>query len=159
VCIGTEPLEPLAHRAAECDNSFDRIDTERLKEVRVFTHEIAANWKIVLENFSECDHCIGAYPELSQVIQPMGQIRRPDAGTDVDWQFGSFEYSEVSQSLRPGFQSLTADGSYACNGSSGNPGASRRRPSARGCSSAFSESAPVLRRQRQRLGDTSGLDR
>jgi Rieske 2Fe-2S family protein len=42
-------------------------DLSAMKLAARKTHEIAANWKIVVENNSECYHCVVIHPELSAV--------------------------------------------------------------------------------------------
>jgi len=39
-----------------------------MRMLRRDVYEIAANWKIVVENFSECYHCPIAHPKFSEVI-------------------------------------------------------------------------------------------
>jgi choline monooxygenase len=56
--IGTLP--PLFDRAG--------VDLARLKMVRRDVYNIAANWKIIIENFNECYHCPVAHPKFSEMI-------------------------------------------------------------------------------------------
>ena len=44
------------------------IDLARLRMMRRDLYEIAANWKIVVENFNECYHCPIAHPKFSEFI-------------------------------------------------------------------------------------------
>jgi glycine betaine catabolism A len=44
--------------------------TERLAVAGRHTYEIAANWKVVAENYHECYHCPLIHPELCQVSPP-----------------------------------------------------------------------------------------
>ncbi|HEX3801542.1 MAG TPA: aromatic ring-hydroxylating dioxygenase subunit alpha [Solirubrobacteraceae bacterium] len=49
----------------------DRIDAwelDRLRTGRSIVYEIAANWKLIVENFMECYHCTTIHPELVAVI-------------------------------------------------------------------------------------------
>ena len=48
-----------------------------LKVVATHEYEIAANWKIVVENYQECYHCSMIHPELCQVSPP-------DSGANLD---------------------------------------------------------------------------
>jgi phenylpropionate dioxygenase-like ring-hydroxylating dioxygenase large terminal subunit len=41
-------------------------------------YDVAANWKLIYENFQECYHCAHIHPELVQAIP---QFRSPDIGT------------------------------------------------------------------------------
>jgi phenylpropionate dioxygenase-like ring-hydroxylating dioxygenase large terminal subunit len=49
---------------------FERvgIDFAQMRMLRRDVYEIAANWKIVVENFNECYHCPIAHPKFSEVI-------------------------------------------------------------------------------------------
>lgn len=46
---------------------FAQRDTSALKSVRTLSYEIAANWKLVFHNFSECYHCPTVHPLLNQL--------------------------------------------------------------------------------------------
>jgi Rieske 2Fe-2S family protein len=67
------------------------------------TYEVAANWKVIAENYHECYHCPLIHPELCQVTPP-------DSGHNYDlpgaWVGGSME-------LRDGMASMSLDGSLA----------------------------------------------
>jgi phenylpropionate dioxygenase-like ring-hydroxylating dioxygenase large terminal subunit len=58
-----EALGPLPRFVAESGLELDRLRFRRRSE-----WEIAANWKIVLENYLECYHCPVAHPGFSKVI-------------------------------------------------------------------------------------------
>jgi Rieske 2Fe-2S family protein len=47
-------------------------------------YAIAANWKVILENYNECYHCAGVHPELCQVVPAF----RIGGGKDLDWEHG-----------------------------------------------------------------------
>ncbi len=51
-------------------------EPERLQMVTRHSYEIAANWKLVVENYHECYHCTSIHPELCQVTPP-------DSGEDI----------------------------------------------------------------------------
>ena len=42
---------------------------------------VAANWKLVAENYNECYHCAGVHPELCRVVPA---FKRGGAGPDWD---------------------------------------------------------------------------
>ena len=58
-----EALGPLPGLVAESGVELDRLRFRQRSE-----WEIAANWKIVLENYLECYHCPVAHPGFSKVI-------------------------------------------------------------------------------------------
>ncbi|MFC5175461.1 aromatic ring-hydroxylating oxygenase subunit alpha [Nocardioides taihuensis] len=67
------------------------------------TYEIAANWKVVAENYHECYHCPMIHPELCQVTPP-------DSGDNYDlpgaWIGGSMD-------LRDGMATMSLTGELA----------------------------------------------
>jgi Rieske 2Fe-2S family protein len=64
------------------------------------TYTVAANWKVVVENYHECYHCPQIHPELCRVTPPASGENwdRPGA-----WIGGSME-------LRPGAETMSFDG-------------------------------------------------
>ena len=61
---------PLREVIGELPQIFERvgIDFAQMRMLRRDVYEIAANWKIVVENFNECYHCPIAHPKFSEVI-------------------------------------------------------------------------------------------
>jgi glycine betaine catabolism A len=56
---------------------------ERLVEAARHEYEIAANWKIVIENYLECYHCSSIHPELCKVTPPEAWIQYPEESSGV----------------------------------------------------------------------------
>jgi Rieske 2Fe-2S family protein len=46
-------------------------------------YEVAANWKVILENYNECYHCGPVHPELCDLVPAFR-----DGGGDLDWDAG-----------------------------------------------------------------------
>jgi Rieske 2Fe-2S family protein len=40
-------------------------------------YEVAANWKLICENYSECYHCPGAHPQLARISDLIARSSRP----------------------------------------------------------------------------------
>jgi Rieske 2Fe-2S family protein len=63
-------------------------------------YDVAANWKVVIENYQECYHCSNIHPELCQVSPP-------DSGENIeragDWVGGWMD-------LRTGVETMSLDG-------------------------------------------------
>ena len=55
-----------------------------LRRARRITYDVAANWKVMLENYNECYHCAGVHPELCKVV-PSFKVR---GGSELDWERG-----------------------------------------------------------------------
>ncbi len=66
----------------------------------VHEYDVAANWKVVIENYQECYHCSNIHPELCQVSPP-------DSGENIeragDWVGGWMD-------LRSGVETMSLDG-------------------------------------------------
>jgi Rieske 2Fe-2S family protein len=67
------------------------------------SYEVAANWKVIAENYHECYHCPLIHPELCQVTPPDSGDNHRLPGS---WVGGSMV-------LRAGMRSMTVDGSLA----------------------------------------------
>ena len=59
--------ESLAETFAPLDGKFDRWDIARLKMARRIHYDVQANWKLLVENYSECYHCPLIHPELARL--------------------------------------------------------------------------------------------
>ena len=78
-----------------------RIARYPLAELRIghtLRYEVAANWKIICENYNECYHCGGVHPELCEVVPSF----RQGGGAQLDWERGIAH--------RPGAYTFTASG-------------------------------------------------
>ena len=67
------------------------------------SYEVAANWKVIAENYHECYHCPLIHPELCQVTPPDSGVNHQLPGA---WVGGSMV-------LRDGMRSMSLDGSLA----------------------------------------------
>lgn len=68
---------------------FERFGLDQLQVVASTRCDIAANWKIVIENYQECLHCTRVHPELVDItpIYRTGWVtdhEREDGGVTVD---------------------------------------------------------------------------
>ena len=67
VNVATDP-EPFAEVFAPMLGRLTRFGLERLTVGHSVTYEVAANWKLVFQNYSECLHCPMIHPELTAVL-------------------------------------------------------------------------------------------
>ena len=74
---------PLADAFGEIPDRLARYPLESLVVGRRLTYDVAANYKVVLENYNECYHCAGVHPELTRLVPAFGR-----GGTDLDWESG-----------------------------------------------------------------------
>jgi Rieske 2Fe-2S family protein len=61
---------PLADHLGNADVVVDGYDAARLVLGARHDYEVAANWKLVVENYLECYHCAPIHPELCEVTPP-----------------------------------------------------------------------------------------
>lgn len=75
-------------------------EPERLRAAATHSYEIAANWKLVVENYHECYHCAPIHPQLCK-------LSPPDSGQNVQrsgaWLGGSMDLVE-------GVETMSGDG-------------------------------------------------
>jgi glycine betaine catabolism A len=74
VCLADEPpafedtvLGDVVDRLGTVE-MLDRYDVPSLKVGRRIVYDVAANWKLIVENFMECYHCATIHPELTEVL-------------------------------------------------------------------------------------------
>jgi len=60
--------ESLAEQLGDVHAKFARYRMSELKVGASITYDVAANWKLIHENFSECGHCPVMHPELSALV-------------------------------------------------------------------------------------------
>ncbi|WP_198350904.1 aromatic ring-hydroxylating oxygenase subunit alpha [Flavisphingomonas formosensis] len=82
-----------------------------LKTGPTISYDIAANWKVMLENYNECYHCPGVHPELCEVVPEF----RKNGGIHLDWEAGiphrdgAVTYTRSGTTTRSPFPGLTAE--------------------------------------------------
>lgn len=91
-----------------------RLARYPLAELRTGQHieySVAANWKVLCENYNECYHCGPVHPELSDLVPAF----RENGGTDLDWERGiphregATTFTTSGETLRQSFPDLDAD--------------------------------------------------
>ncbi len=61
-----------------------RYPLGELRVARRIEYEVAANWKVMLENYNECYHCGPVHPELCRLVPAFKQR----GGAELDWERG-----------------------------------------------------------------------
>ncbi|MFC7307588.1 aromatic ring-hydroxylating dioxygenase subunit alpha [Streptomyces monticola] len=74
LCLADEPpsfeetvIGAVAERLGDTA-AVERYGTESLALGKRITYDVAANWKLIVENFMECYHCATIHPELTDVL-------------------------------------------------------------------------------------------
>lgn len=88
-----------------------RIARYPLGELRIgqrLVYDVAANWKVLAENYNECYHCGPVHPELCQLVPAFRQA----GGAGLDWpdgiphRPGAWTFSSSGTADRPPFATL-----------------------------------------------------
>jgi len=93
---------PIDEHFAGFEDKVAPYEPERLVVGDAHAYEIAANWKLVAENYHECFHCPNIHPELCRVSPPASGINHE--GHDGLWVGGW-------QELMPHATTMSLDGS------------------------------------------------
>ena len=84
---GTEPASDeaaLLQALGPIPARIERYPLAQLRTAASIHYEVAANGKVLLENYNECYHCAGVHPELCRVV-PAFKAR---GGAQLDWDAG-----------------------------------------------------------------------
>lgn len=87
---------PLAGHLGNLAEILERYEFDRLGSVEVHDYEVAANWKIVAENYHECYHCTEIHPELCRVSPVDSGVQMDPTGFVVG---GSMELMDHAQTM------------------------------------------------------------
>ena len=58
---------PLADHVGKLADQLDRYRNAELRRAARIDYDVEANWKAIVENYSECLHCPGVHPELNRL--------------------------------------------------------------------------------------------
>ncbi|MBB2992963.1 Rieske 2Fe-2S family protein [Mycolicibacterium iranicum] len=94
VCLADTPppFEDVIAEAARTlgdDDAIDRYGIGGLDVGHRVVYDVAANWKLIVENFMECYHCSSIHPELVGVVPEFAQGLAAQANVGLGAQFGS----------------------------------------------------------------------
>jgi Rieske 2Fe-2S family protein len=88
-----------------------RYPLGELRVARRIEYQVAANWKVMLENYNECYHCGPVHPELCRLVPAFKQR----GGADLDWERGiphregAWTFTASGTSNREPFAGLSED--------------------------------------------------
>jgi Rieske 2Fe-2S family protein len=75
---------PLGDALGEIPERLGRYPLAELRRARRIHYDVAANWKVILENYNECYHCGPVHPELCEVVPAF----KKSGGAGLDWEEG-----------------------------------------------------------------------
>ena len=79
----TPGVEPFADGVARAAANLGNYDMGSLVTGLTLSYDVAANWKVLAENYNECYHCGPVHPELVRLVPAFG-----GGGTDLAWEDG-----------------------------------------------------------------------
>ena len=97
-------LGPAIHR-------ISRYPLDMLRTGHSITYDVAANWKVLMENYNECYHCGGVHPELCEVVPEFKQA----GGSNLDWELGiphregAYTFTKTGTTNRAPFPGLSEE--------------------------------------------------
>jgi len=113
-------LNPKDASGEKCDvrsqlgPSVQRVARYPLAQLRTghsISYDVAANWKILMENYNECYHCGGVHPELCEIVPDFKQA----GGSNLDWENGiphregAYTFTKTGKTNRAPFPGLSAE--------------------------------------------------
>lgn len=75
---------PFAQHVASVSDRFKRYRIQDLRIAQTIRYEVAANWKVLCENYNECYHCGPVHPELCSIVPAF----REGGSANLDWENG-----------------------------------------------------------------------
>ena len=106
------PLMEALTDGAETMTVFERFKMQDMRIGARIVYEVAANWKIVVENYNECLHCPQIHPELVQVVPlfRFGEVWDEETRDDGNWMIeGATSFTETGESTLPKFPGLNPE--------------------------------------------------
>ena len=100
--------KPLAEQLGPIPARLERYPLAELRIGHTIRYEVAANWKVLCENYNECYHCAGVHPELCALVPAF----RERGGGNLDWlhgiphREGAYTFTKSGTSRRRAFPAL-----------------------------------------------------
>ena len=107
----SDRAESLAEQLGPIPERVRRYPLEQLRTAQRIVYEVAANWKVILENYNECYHCGGVHPELCDIVPAF----KKGGGGELDWdrgiphKDGAFTFTFSGKTDRKPFPELDDD--------------------------------------------------
>jgi Rieske 2Fe-2S family protein len=101
---------PLQAQLAGADGRLAAYPLAQLRTGHRLRYRVAANWKVILENYNECYHCGPVHPELCELVPAF----RRGGGAGLDWDAGiphrdgTYTFTRTGTTRRAPFPGLPA---------------------------------------------------
>lgn len=102
------PAEGVRSQLGPAVERTVRYPLHELRSGHMISYDVAANWKIIAENYNECYHCGGVHPELCEVVPDFKQA----GGSNLNWEDGiphrdgAYTFTRTGRTNRAPFQQL-----------------------------------------------------
>ena len=109
VHLAPDEASPLADQLDPVPERVRRYPLADLRRGARVVYDVAANWKVIAENYNECYHCGPVHPELCELVPAFR------GGLDLDWEGGvphregAWTFTESGTSDRAPFPDLDDD--------------------------------------------------
>jgi glycine betaine catabolism A len=101
IFINLDPSSsPLASQLCDLPRKFRPWRMGDLRLGHRITYDVGANWKLIIQNYSECLHCPNLHPALNRLSHYLSGENEPLQAT----------YMGGCMDLRPGIETLSMDG-------------------------------------------------
>jgi len=107
VHLTPERATPLVDDVISVSDRLQRYPLVQLQIGRTLHYDVAANYKVLAENYNECYHCGPVHPELSRLVPVFA-----GGGQDLDWEQGiphrdgAWTFTATGTSSRSAFPDL-----------------------------------------------------
>jgi glycine betaine catabolism A len=88
VHLSPSSAEPFRDGVAKAAENLGNYDMGSLRTGRVLSYDVAANWKVLAENYNECYHCGPVHPELVRLVPAFGGGGTGPDGRGLAWEDG-----------------------------------------------------------------------
>jgi glycine betaine catabolism A len=109
--LARAPPHSLAQQLGPIPERIARYALDELRIGHTIRYQVAANWKVICENYNECYHCAGVHPELCEVVPAF----RERGGASLDWErgvphrAGAYTFTTSGTTRRRAFPGLNED--------------------------------------------------
>jgi phenylpropionate dioxygenase-like ring-hydroxylating dioxygenase large terminal subunit len=99
---------------SQLGSAVERVARYPLAELQTghrISYDVAANWKILMENYNECYHCAGVHPELCEIVPDFKRT----GGSNLNWENGiphregAYTFSKTGMTIRAPFPGLSEE--------------------------------------------------
>jgi Rieske 2Fe-2S family protein len=97
--LGEHP-DPLQSQLADLPEKFAAWEMGQLRRGKRVVYDVAANWKLIIQNYSECLHCPGVHPALQRLSHFLSGENEP----------ANSAYLGGAMTLRGGIETMSMNG-------------------------------------------------